>query len=673
MKRTPSIGVVEAVLDRLGALEPGQRSEALVDLVNALRPRRAGDIETARRSLEALTILVAADERRRLVLRDTIIEVLASKQWLHLFADAGVLSGESFLTGLWRRLGHAILPDVYNADSLRDFLDRLFWRSGDHLWVAGIPDESWAELLNVLDLSNVPEGVRARIAHQLLESVQVLSYRIAAMGLEPELVRNYPAIERYESPFLAQSEEVRELIRGRQLALAEKRPPATDEKHLLVLLVQCLEIVAKVRRQAEKSGASISLTALILRLQESIARVRALITLLEPSSATEASKSRVRMFKELVRAENTENNLSVHWARHVELLALRVTGNAGKTGERYITQTRTEYTNMLRSAAGAGFVISFLALIKVAMSATPSAPFVEAMFYSLNYGLGFVLIYVVHFTIATKQPAMTAAYIAASLEGASGRGDRLDGLADLVVRTVRSQFIAVVGNVFVVLPMSVLLAIAFLAQTGVHFVSPEQAEYLLHDLSPIDSPALFHAAIAGVCLFVSGLISGYYDNRAVYGQLRVRIAQRPSLRRWLGAGRAEYLGRYVEDHLGGIAGNFLFGCMLGSMGTIGFVLGLPIDIRHITFSAGYFGLALEGLDWQVGVGTIALTAVGVFAIGLVNLLVSFSLALWVAMRSQRARFVETPYLVAKVWERFRSRPREFFAPPRETTQEAARV
>jgi site-specific recombinase len=666
VKPTPHGGATVVALDRLGALAPGQRSEALVDLIDALRPRRAGDIETAQRNLEALSVLLAGDERRRLALRETVLEALGTKHWVHLLADAGVLSGEGFFTGLWRRLGHAILPDVYRADSLRDFLDRLFWRSGDHLWVGGIADESWAELVNVLDLSEMPEDARARIAQQLLESVQVLSYRIAAMGLEPELVRNYPAIERYESPFLAQSEEVRELIRGRQAALAEKRPPATDEKHLLVLLGQCLEIVSKVRRQAEKSGASISLTALIIRLQESIGRVRGLIALLQPSSAAETSTGRIRMFKELVRAENTENDLSVHWSRHVELLALRVTGNAGKTGERYITSTRVEYRNMLRSAAGAGFVISFMALIKVAMGATPGAPFVEALFYSLNYGLGFVLIYVLHFTIATKQPAMTAAHIAASLEGASGRADRLDALADLVVRTIRSQFIAVVGNVFVVLPMAVLLAAVFMALTGVPFVSPEQADYLLHDLSPL-SPALFYAAIAGVCLFLSGLIAGYYDNRAVYSELRVRIAQRPRLRRLIGAERAEYLGRYVEDHLGGIAGNFLFGCMLGSMGTIGFVLGLPIDIRHITFSAAYFGLALQGLDWQLDIGTIVLTAVGVLGIGLVNLMVSFSLALWVAMRSQRARFRETPYLAAKLWERFRREPREFFAPPREPT------
>lgn len=354
----------------------------------------------------------------------------------------------------------------------------------------------------------------------------------------------------------------------------------------------------------------------------------------------------------------------------MELLSLRVTGNAGKTGERYITSTPAEYRSMFSSAAGAGFIIAAMALIKIALMNTPGAPLVEAALYSLNYGLGFVLIYVLHCTIATKQPAMTAAHIAAALADGA-RADRMDRLADLIVRTVRSQFIAVMGNLAAVLPTSVLLALVIREWTGVHVVTPAQAGELLHDLSPIASLALFHAAIAGVCLFAAGLISGYYDNRAVYNHLRLRIAQRPALRRWLGADRAEEIGRYVEDHLGGISGNFLFGTMLGSMGTIGFVVGLPLDIRHITFSASYLGQAVVALDGRVPVAVLAVSALGVLAIGLINLVVSFTLALWVAMRSQRVRFVDAPQLMRRLLHRMRTEPASFFAPPRNATVSAA--
>lgn len=43
-----------------------------------------------------------------------------------------------------------------------------------------------------------------------------------------------------------------------------------------------------------------------------------------------------------------------------------------------------------------------------------------------------------------------------------------------------------------------------------------KATTLLHSLNPFTSLAIPHAAIAGVCLFLSGLIAGYFDNMSVY-------------------------------------------------------------------------------------------------------------------------------------------------------------
>jgi site-specific recombinase len=57
-------------------------------------------------------------------------------------------------------------------------------------------------------------------------------------------------------------------------------------------------------------------------------------------------------------------------------------------------------------------------------------------------------------------------------------------------------------------------------------------------------------------------------------------------------------GRYIQEHLGGIMGNFLFGCMLGSTGVLGTILGLPLDIRHIAFSSANLGYAFVGFDFD---------------------------------------------------------------------------
>jgi site-specific recombinase len=191
---------------------------------------------------------------------------------------------------------------------------------------------------------------------------------------------------------------------------------------------------------------------------------------------------------------------------------------------------------------------------------------------------------------------------------------------------------------------------------------------LLHDINPVTSLSLFHAAIAGVCLFLSGLISGYYDNKASYNKIPERLLQVATLRRLFGVDRWGRITNYIGNNLGALAGNFFLGILLGSIGQIGVILGLPIDIRHITFSSANFAIALAGLDnhltWQVW--SISLT--GIFAIGMVNLAVSFSLALYVAMRSRNVSFEQSGQLVRLLWQRFVRRGRDFFFPPKEVDE-----
>ena len=144
----------------------------------------------------------------------------------------------------------------------------------------------------------------------------------------------------------------------------------------------------------------------------------------------------------------------------------------------------------------------------------------------------------------------------------------------------------------------------------------------------VQSGAIFYAAIAGVCLFLSGLIAGYHDNLAVYNKIPQRLRALPWLQKLLGVHRLSRVANYVENNLGALAGNFYFGCLLGGMSAIGVLFGLPFDIRHIAFSSAFVGFATVGLNfalsWQVIVFTIFCLAM----IGFVNLTLSFGLALY---------------------------------------------
>jgi site-specific recombinase len=121
-----------------------------------------------------------------------------------------------------------------------------------------------------------------------------------------------------------------------------------------------------------------------------------------------------------VREECLRNNLLRHWRQNTELIALRVTDNASHHGEHYITETRRN-TGMARSAMIGGCVIACMACLKIWLAKAQMPPLTGAITFCLNYGLGFCLIHILHGTVATKQPAMTANAIAASISEAGGK------------------------------------------------------------------------------------------------------------------------------------------------------------------------------------------------------------------------------------------------------------
>jgi site-specific recombinase len=89
----------------------------------------------------------------------------------------------------------------------------------------------------------------------------------------------------------------------------------------------------------------------------------------------------------------------------------------------------------------------------------------------------------------------------------------------------------------------------------------------------------------------------------------------------------------MVKRFGGLLGNLSLGFMLGGVPAAFAIAQLPVEIRHVTVSTGSVALALSA-----GAGTrgeIALAVGGVVVIALVNVVVSFVLALWLALRATR--------------------------------------
>ena len=320
---------------------------------------------------------------------------------------------------------------------------------------------------------------------------------------------------------------------------------------------------------------------------------------------------------------------------------------------------------MYKSAAGAGVIIAIMATLKILSARLVLAPMMQAFVFSMNYSFGFMLIHVLHFTVATKQPAMTAAALAATVQQRKGsKTAQIAELAALIINIIRTQFIAILGNISIAIPVAAIITLLW--EYGLHepLLTHTKASHTLHSLNPFTSLAIPHAAIAGICLFFSGLIAGYFDNMAIYRKVGLRLKAHAKLKQVLGQERLNRFAVYIEGNLGALAGNFLFGIMLGSMGTIGFILGLPLDIRHIAFASANFIQGLINLNDTPELGLIFVSFLGVLLIGLTNLFVSFTLTIIVALRARRVRFEQWKPLAKLVLTHFLTRPSDFFWPPK---------
>ncbi len=655
---------MESILQDMIRTPAGGALNHLIRLVNELRPRQPADHTSAINNLRALCHLLEQHADYRAALREEFDLLLANGTQVRLYSDTGILANEGFFSALIGRIGYRLLPPTLNPEHLKDIFGAIFHRKTDYIWLESIPRSVWQELGQALHPEEASDSSRrATFILQLLEAIQILTCRIAAIGLEPEMARNHPAIEDFESPFVRQQVETLLFIEHYRADLTAQDHPAEDSRHIGVLLDQCEEIIGKVRRNTRRHGISVSLTYHLLRLTQHIERLRLLLLLVDPSASEAQADARIDLFLTLARAENRKYNLGDVVHENTELLALQVTEQASLTGEHYIAENRSEWARMFRSAAGAGVIVGFMALIKILLAKLHLPPLLEAAAFSLNYALGFMLVHILHMTIATKQPAMTAAHIAIALPPPGRKNADYDALVELIIKVFRTQFIAILGNVLLAMPVALAIAWLFNLQFDHPVVDSAKANTLLHDLQPIEGFGIAHAAIAGVCLFLAGLISGYYDNKALYQRIPERIAALPWLVKLIGTQRTRQFSSYIEHNLGALAGNFYFGIMLGSLGTLGFFLGLPIDIRHITFAAANLVYALAALDFQLDWHLMLYGLGGVVAIGLTNLFVSFMLALWVALRSRKRRLSELKPLFGKLLRRIWQQPLECFIPP----------
>lgn len=654
MSRPPSHFDPSATLDRaLSALDAGDRLGAM-DVLGAVVCRGSaagtpGRMRAFRRLLESRP---ADGHRIGEALRETLKEARVGPALI----ESGVDSTAEFFAELGRRLVRRVLPETDDPQDLRTIVRRVLPDPGAHQRVARVPDREWMALLAALGFSDTPA---TRIDPELARAIRTLAHHVGSQGLQPTFTRRLPRLEAPDSPFLVLTDRVLAYIRSYTTEVEGDAPELLDEA--LDTLARCRDEVHHLRATKGEHGTSLELTGLTFRLLQLLDRLELLLRLTDPA-LHDARESGVHLFREILTAEKTRDHVIPFVRGRADLLAFQVVEHAARKGGKYITSGVRDYWGFFLASLGGGGIVALFSFLKVVIGGWGLPLGVEGLLYGLNYSVCFVLIYLTGAALATKQPALTANTIARAL---GARGDRhLEDLEALVVRVWRSQFISFVGNLALALPVAFLVSELFFRVSGDTIAPPAKATSMLAALHPWASGTLVFAAIAGVFLFLSGLVSGWVDNRMLYSHVAARVAGHPVLRRLLGDDRARRLADGIEAKLGALVGNVFLGFALGSTGTLGEILGLPLDIRHIAFASAEFGTALEILHFDVALAVVLPVALGVALIGLVNFLVSFGLSLALAMESRRITWRETRTLGAHLVRLFAQRPLEWFFPPR---------
>jgi site-specific recombinase len=655
----------------LEACRPGAdsaaRAAAVEGLAGFLRGRRAAaQVEGAlpgegpqvlrlRLFLRALELVPPYRQR----VAQTLARLLEDSLGGGLFGRLGLPTDRGFLAETIDRVSQRFLPEPRDDRDLGQLVGRLFPGQAELGAILVTPPESMARLVTLL--RDPASGIEPwlPLSRQVADAIALLATRISAVGLSDVIRARSPEQRLIESPFF-------KLPRACDAVLAAAVAGSPDVEARVLecreLAGQCRAITRAVVQNLEQYGVSVDVVYRLELITKSLSRLELLIDVLLPGPELERAARVRRLLSELVRARLRDRGLGEILRGNLHLLARKIIERAGHTGEHYITSSRSEYLKMLLSAGGGGVLTAGTTGLKYLIGWAHFAPFVEGMASAANYAGSFILMQLLGFTLATKQPSMTAAALAGTLRESAGHPD-LSKLVAMIARITRSQLAAAIGNIGLVIPAAFAVDAVWRARTGSSFLDAETANYVLHSLHPTQSGTVFFAALTGVLLWSSSIVAGWVENWAVYRRLPDAIADH-RLGRWVGRRTMALLSRLFSRNIAGFGGNGALGVFLGMTPVMGKFFGLPLDVRHVTLSTGALTLsacALGGDAW--GHPDLPWAALGIAVIGSLNFGVSFVLALAVALRAREVERADRLRLLLSVIATFLRSPLQFVFPP----------
>lgn len=644
----------------------------LIQMFDWVRGDRASPQAAAGRAVLLLDAIEARDDLRAKA-RAWWAVFTRTVDLTALLADHGFAPRTAFLSELGERLRRKILPGTPETTDASDLFRMVLPGDFDARWIALLDDAALSRIGRLLgppDAAAAPDADGDLAApswrHTIMDAVTYCASQVVAAGFSPELrLRMGPVAPTDGAAPATRARAFHTLMATlddlRQEVFRTPGDPAALQAAFIAFrdrLDDCRLATASVYAHLEDNGISVGLVFRLRQLRERVLRIRELLDcVLSPAPAPSVA----RLVGRLVTAGGERSSIRGLIATNSSLLAAKVTERSAEAGEHYITRDGPAYLRMLRQAAGGGALTAVTVLMKFAIVAAGLSAFWGGFWAGAMYAASFVTIQLLHLTLATKQPAMTAPAMAARLHRLKDQGG-VEAFVDEVTHLVRSQVAAVLGNLGLVVP--VMLGVAVLARTVLdHPVLDEaHARAVLKSLS-LAGPTAIYAAFTGVLLFAASIVAGWIENAFVLHRLDSALRHNPRIGAVLGARRARRWAGFMRTHISGFASNISLGFMLGLAPAFAGFFGIGLDVRHVTLSAGQVAAAAASLGPQaLHLPALWWAVAAIPAIGVINVSVSFYCAFRLALRAHSVSRADRVRIRAAILARWRRRATSFFLP-----------
>jgi site-specific recombinase len=579
--------------------------------------------------------------------------VMTRSDALALFVDTGLASRNGLLRELWTRIKLRLLPHAPNDGSLATLFSLLF-RADDYAWVSTIDAELATQLgALVARHASTRNALFAAIGNAIVHLASQVSAGVTETGVRQRADLSDVAFRSLlKLPVFAS-----ELIEADDEAV---RVQALNRLRAAIDLAR--DTTNGVYDHLDRFGVSVTV---VFDVEELLRRIARLDQLLAVWATGGAANESVRLVAALVEANSNRASLLGLLNENYALLGKKVVERSAETGEHYIARSRGEYFTMLKRASGGGAITALTVYGKFFVTSLGLSRFFEGLFLFFDYAASFLAIHFAHFTLATKQPAMTAPALAAKLDHVADEKGKQD-FVDETIALVRSQVAAVIGNLAMVTPVALAIQLIWIYTTGESTFDEAKAIKTIESFSVLGWTPIF-AAFTGILLWLSSLSGGWADNWVALHRLGDGLRFQRRLKSVFGERGSEHIASFVERHAAGVTSNVVLALLLGFTPIVAAFFGLGLDVRHVTLSTGSIAAASVVIGASVfEMEAFWLAVGGVLAMGALNIGVSFYLALAMALSSSRVGIGERWLLRRRVIAEIARKPYRLLLPPKAT-------